>query len=148
MCFGINCRKIWRKPFITYCSTSRCWKLFPNGNVFIFDINEEVNSDQDNFQEVPEYALNLSVSQSGLTFQIKSINSMGSYIFMVTTSIIHIKKNTLNKLLKCLRLLRTTLVMLTHFQMKKQLQNTNMTRLYSESVMQLKFWWTESRIKR
>ena len=46
--------------------------------LFIFDKNEEVNSNEDNLQKVSESALNSSVSQSGLICQNKSINSMGS----------------------------------------------------------------------
>ena len=34
--------------------------------LFIFDKNEEVNSNEDNLQKVSESALNSSVSQSGL----------------------------------------------------------------------------------
>ena len=45
---------------------------------FIFDKNEEINSNQDNLQEVSESALNASVSRSSLIRQTKSINSMGS----------------------------------------------------------------------
>lgn len=47
---------------------------------FIFDKSEEVNSDQDNLQEVSESALNSNVSRSGLIPQTKSINSMGSQV--------------------------------------------------------------------
>ena len=47
---------------------------------FIFDKSEEVNSDQDNLQEVSESALNSNVSRSGLISQTKSINSMGSQV--------------------------------------------------------------------
>ena len=39
-------------------------------------------------------------------------------IFLVTITIFRMKKNTLNKLLKCLTLLKTTLVMLTYLQIK------------------------------
>ena len=38
---------------------------------FIFDKSEEVNSDQDNLQEVSESALNSNVSRSGLIPQTK-----------------------------------------------------------------------------
>ena len=126
---------------------------------FTFDKNEEVSSNQDNFQEVSESTLKSSVSRSGLIRKSKSINSMRSQVdfcnidqlpvrkvklcreetkaalaevsvrvqyilkilakkFMVTITISRIKKNTLNKLLKCLRLLRTTLIMFTYFQIK------------------------------
>ena len=47
---------------------------------FIFDKSEEVNSDQDNLQEVSESALNSNVSRSGPIPQTKSINSMGSQV--------------------------------------------------------------------
>ena len=43
---------------------------------FIFDKNEEVNSNQDNLREVPESALNSSVSRSAFIRQTKSINSI------------------------------------------------------------------------
>ena len=47
---------------------------------FIFDKNEEVNSNQDNIREVSESALNPSVSRSELIRQTKSINSMVSQV--------------------------------------------------------------------
>ena len=47
---------------------------------FIFDKNEEVNSNQDNLQEVSRSALNSSVLRSGLIRQTKSIKSMGSQV--------------------------------------------------------------------
>ena len=47
---------------------------------FIFYKNEEVNSNQDNLQEVSESALISSVPRSGLIRQTKSINSMGSQV--------------------------------------------------------------------
>ena len=48
---------------------------------FIFDKNEEVNSNQDNLREVSEFALSSSVSWSGLIRQTKSIHSISSQVY-------------------------------------------------------------------
>ena len=48
--------------------------------LFIFHKNEEVNSNQDNPQEVSKSALNSSVSRSGLIRQTNSTNSKCSQV--------------------------------------------------------------------
>ena len=48
----------------------------------------------------------------------KAARVFSCFLFLITISIFCIKKNTLTKLLKCLRFLRSTLIMLTYFQIK------------------------------
>ena len=69
---------------------------------FIFDKNEEVNSNQDNPQEVSQSALNSSVSRSGLIRQTKSINSMGSQV-----DFCHIDQPPARKVKLCIKEIKT-----------------------------------------
>ena len=71
---------------------------------FIFDKNEEFNSNQDNLQEVLESALNSSVSRSGLMRQTQSINSMGSQV-----DFCHIDQPPVNEVKFCTEDIKTAL---------------------------------------